>query len=114
MVFFHGSLFHNALSGHFFNLQIFCLYIMDSDFVFMSFLCMQMCVSLYVSWASPLAFFSCFFCPFLVCFYLIFFLLIIINLYAYFYNNDGERKKGVNLGGWMSGEDLEELPERKA
>lgn len=44
-------------------------------------------------------------------FYLI--LLIIFNLDAYFYNNNGERKKDVNLGGWISGEALEELTERK-
>lgn len=98
---FRGSLFHNSLDI-FLNFQIFCLYIMASDFVFVSFLCMQiMCVSLYVSCAFLLAFISCSFCPFLVCFYLIFFLLIIINLDAYFYNNDGERKKGGNLGGWI-------------
>lgn len=71
-------------------------------------------MSLYVSCALLLALFSCSFCPFLVCFYLIFFLLIIINLDAYFYNSDGERKKGGNLGGWMSGEDLEALTDRKA
>lgn len=41
-------LFQNVLYGHYFTLQIFCLYIMVSDFIFMGFLCVQMYQDLYV------------------------------------------------------------------
>lgn len=37
-----------TMSGHIFFLQIFCLYIMLSNFVFMCFLHVQMCVSAFV------------------------------------------------------------------
>ena len=60
----------------FFSLQIFCLYIIVPNFVFMGFLCVGMCVSVYIfiSFAFSLTVFSLFVLSFSDLFGFIFYL----------------------------------------
>lgn len=101
---------HNALSGDFFSLQIFCLYIMTSDFILMGFLGAEMCQHLHVflvlfSWA--LLFLVCLFVcfpPFVALSYLVFL------FYFYYYKFYSPvcfpvRKREKNKGcGFLYGE----------
>lgn len=94
----------------FLTLQIFYLDIMVSAFVFMSFLCVNVCISATtcISYAFTSALFFCLiFFPILLClfFYLIF-ILIILDACLYFNKNEEKKGMWIFLGWWGTEEDL--------